>query len=58
MAPGRPAEYLFSPREAMAEFRAGQRRARTTPLYPSQWRRGAEAEPQAGARGEVLDPDL
>jgi integrase len=29
-------EYLFSPREAMAEFRAGQRQRRRTPLYPSQ----------------------
>jgi integrase len=31
-----PSEFLFSPREAMAEFRAAQRRDRTTPLYPSQ----------------------
>jgi integrase len=28
--------YLFSPREAMAEYRAAQRRDRKTPLYPSQ----------------------
>jgi integrase len=34
----RPAldEYLFSPREAMAEFRAGQRQRRKTALSPSQ----------------------
>ncbi len=29
-------EYLFSPKEAMAEFRCEQRRNRKTPLYPSQ----------------------
>jgi integrase len=28
-------EFLFSPREAMEEFRAGQRLGRRTPLYPS-----------------------
>jgi integrase len=31
-----PSEYLFSPREAMGEFRAEQRLTRKTPLYPSQ----------------------
>lgn len=31
-----PTRYLFSPEEAMAEFREGQRRRRKTPLYPSQ----------------------
>jgi len=40
-----PAEYLFSPREAMAEFRAVQRRNRTTPLYPSQQARAPKANP-------------
>jgi integrase len=30
-----PSEYLFSPREAMGEFRREQRLRRKTPLYPS-----------------------
>jgi integrase len=33
------AAFLFSPAEAMAEFRAGQRRVRKTPVQPSQRRR-------------------
>jgi integrase len=39
-------EYLFSPREAMAEFRAEQRRRRTTPLYPSQRARRPKENPK------------
>jgi len=38
--------YLFSPREAMAEFRAEQRRNRTTPLYPSVLSRPRAAKPK------------
>jgi integrase len=38
--------YLFSPREAMAEFRAEQRRRRTTPLYPSQRDRRPKDRPK------------
>jgi integrase len=47
-----PAAYLFSPAEAMAEFRAMQRRNRTTPLYPSQRARRPKADPKRrlGAR--------
>jgi len=41
-----PAEFLFSPREAMTEFRAGQRLRRRTPLYPSQAARPRKAEPK------------
>jgi integrase len=41
-----PGEYLFSPREAMAEFRAEQRRRRTTPLYPSQAARPRKPDPK------------
>jgi integrase len=41
-----PDAYLFSPREAMAEFRAEQRRRRTTPLYPSQRDRPRVANPK------------
>jgi integrase len=39
-------EYLFQPREAMAEFRAEQRRNRKTPLWPSQ----ANRRPKKNAR--------
>lgn len=39
-------EYLFSPREAMAEFRAGQRRQRRTPLYASRGDRKAKEDPK------------
>jgi integrase len=47
-----PSEYLFSPAEAMAEFRAEQRRRRTTPLYPSQRARRPKEDPKRrlGAR--------
>jgi integrase len=38
--------YLFQPREAMAEFRAEQRRNRKTPLYPSQRARPRKEEPK------------
>jgi integrase len=38
--------FLFSPREAMAEFRAGQRRDRKTRLYPSQRDRRPKADPK------------
>lgn len=38
--------YLFSPKEAMAEFRAEQRRRRKTPLYPSQRDRPKERVPK------------
>jgi integrase len=41
-----PAEYLFQPREAMAEFRAEQRRRRTTRLYPSQAARPRKTDPK------------
>ena len=40
-----PTEFLFSPREAMAEFRTEQRRKRLTPLYPSQNDRKPKANP-------------
>jgi integrase len=48
-------EYLFSPKEAMAEFRAEQRRNRTTTLYPSQRARGRKPDPKRrlGARYTV-----
>jgi integrase len=39
-------EYLFMPREAMAEFRAEQRRRRRTPLYPSQAARPRKPDPK------------
>jgi integrase len=39
-------EYLFSPREAMEEFRRGQRRNRKTPLYPSVLARPRKANPK------------
>jgi integrase len=39
-------EYLFSPKEAMAEFRAGQRSRRRTPLYPSQRDRPGSDRPK------------
>jgi len=38
-------EYFFSPREAMEEFRAEQRRHRKTPLQPSQKTRARVEEP-------------
>jgi integrase len=41
-----PEEFLFAPREAMAEFRAEQRRRRTTPLYPSQAARPRKPNPK------------
>jgi integrase len=41
-----PSEYLFQPREAMAEFRAEQRRRRATPLYPSVLARPRKADPK------------
>jgi integrase len=41
-----PSEFLFSPKEAMAEFRAAQRRNRTTPLYPSQRDRPKKSAPK------------
>jgi integrase len=41
-----PSEYLFQPREAMAEFRAEQRRSRKTPLYPSQRARQRKPDPK------------
>ena len=41
-----PAAYLFSPEEAMAEFRAGQRRDRKSRLYPSQRERPRVREPK------------
>jgi integrase len=39
-------QYLFSPKEAMAEFREGQRRRRKTPLYPSQRDRPRKKNPK------------
>ena len=42
--------YLFSPKEAMAEFRAGQRRDRKTPLYPSVLARPRVAKPKRQLR--------
>src|SRR5262249_11135074 len=44
----RPAatQYLFSPKEAMAELREGQRRRRKTPLYPSQRDRPRKKNPK------------
>lgn len=39
-------EYLFSPREAMGEYRAYQRRKRKTPLYPSQRARAPKKPPK------------
>jgi len=41
-----PGAYLFSPKEAMAEFRAGQRTRRTTPLYPSVRARAPKPNPK------------
>jgi integrase len=41
-----PSDYLFRPREAMAEFRAEQRRNQTTPLYPSVLARPRKADPK------------
>jgi integrase len=41
-----PGAFLFSPREAMAEFRAGQRRDRTTRLYPPQRDRKPKRDPK------------
>jgi integrase len=46
LRPGEPERYLFSPKEAMAEFRAAQRRNRKTPLYPSQAARTGKAAPR------------
>jgi integrase len=45
-------EHLFSPREAMAEYRAGQRARRRTKLYPSQEARtrGRDGGAQLGGR--------
>jgi integrase len=43
-----PLEYLFQPKEAMAEFRSEQRRNRTTPLYPSVLARPRKARPVYG----------
>ena len=47
-----PSEYLFQPKEAMAEYRREQRRRRTTPLYPSVLARTPKANPKyrPGAR--------
>jgi integrase len=47
-----PTAYLFSPAEAMAEFRDAQRRNRTSPLYPSQRARRPKENPKRrlGAR--------
>jgi integrase len=44
-----PFAYLFQPREAMAEFRAEQRRNRRTPLYPSVLARPRVADPKQAA---------
>ena len=41
-----PAAYLFSPKEAMEEFRIEQRRNRRTPLYPSQKARVRRSKPK------------
>ena len=41
-----PEQYLFCPREAMAEFRAAQRRARTSTRYPSQRARARKPDPK------------
>jgi integrase len=41
-----PSEYLFGPREAMAEFRRRQRAERRTKLYPSQEARPRKADPK------------
>ncbi|WP_422931371.1 tyrosine-type recombinase/integrase [Singulisphaera sp. PoT] len=41
-----PSEYLFSPLEAEAHRRGGQRRQRKTPLTPSQKKRRPKAQPK------------
>ncbi len=41
-----PTEYLFQPKEAVEEFRAKQRSARRTPLYPSQKARTRKPDPR------------
>jgi integrase len=49
-----PGAYCFSPREAMAEFRARQRQARKTPVQPSQAdRRKRQPRRQPGERYSV-----
>lgn len=44
------AQFLFSPKEAMVEFREEQRRRRTTPLYPSQRDRPRKKNPTRALR--------
>lgn len=49
LRPDSPEAFLFSPAEAMREFRAAQRAARTTPLTPAQvWEK--KAAPQKAPR--------
>jgi hypothetical protein len=49
--------YLFSPREAMDELQIGRRKARRTPLTPSQRNRKREPRPER-APGERYDPKV
>jgi integrase len=46
LKPDKPAEYLFSPKEAVARVRAERRARRKTPLTPSQRARKPKAEPE------------
>lgn len=48
LKPDAPTSYVFSPREAVAEFRAEARRRRKTPLSPSQRARKPKSNPRRG----------